>query len=165
MKHDRLARRGPHSRVLMRRSVCDMYCRTPGCSPAPGFHAHDDQYPDGDGDEGKEERVLPAQNGDGAADSRVARGPDAQDACVVAHGGSAFPAGVEVANYGEVDGAQCGGAGPLQEAQDEEEAEVFREGAGAAEHAEDEKRRDEDLPPSQAVGEYAQDRGEEYSRK
>src|SRR5918994_1433771 len=108
--------------------------------------------------ERKGERVEPPEGRQQTAYSRVARRPHREDAGVVSEGARALAAVVDVADYRDVEGTQCGGPHALEKAEGEEHVEVAGESAGAAGEAEKEEGGDQYLLPSVAVGEDAEER-------
>jgi hypothetical protein len=120
----------------------------------------EDQEPYRDGEKGQGERVEPPEGREGAADGGVARRPNREDAGVVAERGRALVAREDVAYDRHVKGTECRCAHPLQQAQRQEQFEAAGEGAKAAGDPEEEQGGDQDLSPSVAVGEDAEDGGQ-----
>ena len=69
------------------------------------LHEQRDGQPHGNGEQGEQEGVVPAQQGQETAQRREPRRAHGEDAGIVAHGLTAFPALIEVADHGSVEDA------------------------------------------------------------
>lgn len=121
----------------------------------------EDEEPDGYGDERQGERIVPAQSRQKATDGGVSSRPDGEDAGVIAHRRRALAARVDVADDRHVQRAQSSRPHPLKQAEDEQQLEAAGEGTQAAGYPEEQQGGHEDFLAAVAVGEDAEDRGEE----